>query len=206
MEYALISFDLQGTLTNSAFSDEFWMEMLPELYAKKYAVSTEAAKRSLKNIFEKIGVYDPRYYSIEYWLKELGVRENFHDLVLRMRHRPEFYRDTAELLKGLRALGHVLIISSSTTRQCIEVELGDHRVLFDRVFSSLDDCSMAGKPPEFYARIAQEMRIHPRAALHVGDSKEMDVENATSAGWHSFYFHKDTPRDALLAELKRTLL
>ena len=32
MKYKLICFDLQGTLSNTEFSDYFWFEVLPLLY------------------------------------------------------------------------------------------------------------------------------------------------------------------------------
>ena len=62
MKYKVISFDMQGTLTDSSFSDEFWMETLPSLYSKSKNVSLKEAKKILKEKFKDYGVYDYRWF------------------------------------------------------------------------------------------------------------------------------------------------
>ena len=68
----LISFDLQGVVSDATFSDTFWLEELPKLYAKRHNVDVAVAKRSLGDMFKAMGKYDLRYYDDAYWGAELG--------------------------------------------------------------------------------------------------------------------------------------
>ena len=57
----VLSLDLQGTLSDSSFSDYFWIELLPQKYAEKFNVSLTSAKEILKDKFEQYGKYDILY-------------------------------------------------------------------------------------------------------------------------------------------------
>jgi FMN phosphatase YigB (HAD superfamily) len=199
----IISFDLQGTLSDGAFSDEFWSETLPMLYARQKQISLQKAKELLRKKFNSWGRYDYRYYSQAYWLNELGI-SSFSSLVEGMKCKPLFYPDTVLLLEKLR-LRNKLIIVSSTTKEFLDLELGKHAKYFSEVFSSLDDFNIAGKPPELYIKIASILGVCPDEIFHVGDSEEMDVKNAKEAGWETFFFDRKIPRRQLLEKLERLL-
>jgi len=66
-----LSFDLQGTISDAKFSDNFWMELLPKEYTLKNNISLGKAKSILKDKFKQIGKYDILYYDDSYWSKEL---------------------------------------------------------------------------------------------------------------------------------------
>ena len=68
----ILSLDLQGTLSNSNFSDYFWLEFLPKKYAEKNEISLTKAKEVLKEKFQEYGKYDLRYYDDKYWSNLLG--------------------------------------------------------------------------------------------------------------------------------------
>src|SRR5687768_10382782 len=69
-----LSFDLQGVLSASDFSDYFWLEQLPGLYAKKQGIGLPAAKEILRSEFTAMGKYDLRYYDDAYWERRLGFQ------------------------------------------------------------------------------------------------------------------------------------
>ena len=198
MKYDVVSFDMQGTLTDSAFSDEFWLEVLPQLYARRHNMPLERAKSELRDFFARIGKYDYRYYSLQYWLDELGI--SAQDALKRIESRPQFFDDTRLLLEELKDRVTPVIVTSAT-REFIERELGDNKKYFKAVYSTLDDLNIAGKPAEVYKRIAQSLRVPPCRILHVGDSKEMDVDNARTAGCATFFFDNRQPREVNMNEL-----
>jgi len=204
MKFDIISFDLQGTLSDAAFSDEFWLETLPKLNAKYKRISLKKSKELLKNEFKKYGKYDSRYYSVKYWMKELEQNLSFEDLQKKMRNKPVFFDDTLGLIKTLQKKAKLIIISS-TTRDFIDVELGEHKTYFDEVYSSLDDFNIAGKPKEIYLKIANIMKTNPARILHIGDNYEMDIENANEAGFKTFYFDRSKPRTRLIEDLKKRI-
>jgi HAD superfamily hydrolase (TIGR01549 family) len=204
MKYKVISFDLQGTLSDHAFSDEFWLELLPRLYSESKNVSIEEAKEALKTKFKEYGRYDYRYYSVQYWIKELDPKLTFDDIRKRMRSKPLLFADTVKIIEELYGKV-ILIIISSTTNEFIESELGDKRKYFDHVYSSLDSFGIAGKPKELYLKIAEILGVKPFEMIHIGNSEESDIKNAQEAGLDTFFFDEKESRERLIAELKKIL-
>lgn len=204
MKYKVISFDLQGTLSDNAFSDEFWIKLLPTLYSESRKVSLEEAKEALRTRFKEYGKHDYRYYSIQYWIKELDLKLKFDDIRKQINSKPFLFADTLEIIEEL--YGKVkLIIISSTTNEFIDAELGDKRKYFDHVYSSLDNFGVAGKPKELYLKIAKILSIKPSEMIHIGNSEESDIRNAKEAGLHTFFFDEKVSRGKLIAELKKII-
>jgi 5'-nucleotidase len=204
MKYDLICFDLQGTLSDSAFSDEFWLETLPMLYARAKGISLNDAKLELGRQFRQFGKYDLRYYSVRHWLDILGMKLSFEELRKLIKTQPIFYQDTLRFLEKLQTKAMLGLISS-TTKEFIEAELGQNRRLFSFAYSSLDDFGIPGKPPSLYLEIARLHNTSPGRILYIGDSMEMDVINARAAGCSAFFFDKARPRDELIKELEKEI-
>ncbi|MDO8492491.1 MAG: HAD family hydrolase [bacterium] len=204
MKYKVISFDLQGTLSDDAFSDEFWLEFLPKLYSESRKVSLAEAKEALKNKFKEYGRYDYRYYSVRYWIKELDLKLKFDEIRRQINTKPFLFADTLEIIEEL--YGKVkLIIISSTTNEFIEAELGDKRKYFDHIYSSLDSFGIAGKPKELYLKIVEILGIKPSEMIHIGNSEESDIRNAKEAGLHTFFLDEKESRERLTAKLKKII-
>lgn len=201
-KFDLVSFDLQGTLSDSRFSDEFWLDLLPELYARHHRISSERARQDLKTQFATMGKYDRRYYSCEYWLQLLCPDQSFKQVISQLQAAPLLFLDSLLLVEELQK-EIPLIIVSTTTWDFINVELGSASRYFQHIYSTLDDLEIAGKPPQVFQKLAQEMGLNPERILHVGDCAEMDIKNAELAGWQSFYFDKKQPRERLLSELHK---
>lgn len=204
MEFEIVSFDLQGTLSDGAFSDEFWLETLPFLYAQKETIPLEKARNILKKQFKEFGKYDSRYYSLQYWLKELKIDFNFDQIMKLMKNKPHFFEDGKKLLKELNGKTNLIIISS-TTKEFIDVEMQGNEKYFSQIFSSLDQFNIPGKPKEVYQKIAQKLGVQNNKILHIGDSKEMDIDNAKKAGFHTFYFDNTLPRPVVIKQLREFL-
>ena len=204
MKYDIIAFDLQGTLSDSAFSDEFWMETLPLLYSKHNKLSLAQSKEELKKKFKEYGKYDYRYYSVDYWLKELNLELSFTELCKIIKSKPQFYNDSIELIKELNKKAALMIISS-TTKEFIKTELGKNKKYFKYIFSSIDDFNIAGKPKELYLKITQILNVSPEKIIYIGNDLEMDINNAKTAGYDTFFFDNNRSRKENIGELKRTL-
>ena len=199
----VISFDMQGTLTDAAFSDEFWLETLPALYAEKQEISVAEAKEILKKKFNEWGKNDYRYYSIKYWMKELEIH-SFKEIFKRIINKPHLYVDSLEILNNLYGKKKMIIISS-TTKEFISVELGRNKKYFSQIFSSLDDFNISGKPPKLYTEIAKVLEVKPEEILHIGDKYDMDIEHAKKAGLQTFYLKRKLPRKEVIETLKNIL-
>jgi 5'-nucleotidase len=202
--FDLISFDLQGTLSDSAFSDEFWLDLLPRLYAEKHGMAFEAAQEILKREFKSIGKYDPRYYSAQYWISSLCPHRSFSDVIARLVNKPLLFEDTLELVTRL-SMTKPLIIVSTTTHEFIDVELGPAASSFKHVYSSLDDFGVAGKTSDLFQEIASRLGVPNHRILHIGDCPEMDIANARQAGWQVFHFSRQCSRKENIFQLLQTL-
>ena len=72
-----ISFDLQGTITDSSFCDCFWIDILPEIYAIRNNISKVEAIKEIKREYGNNPTYSFKYYDNKYWsdLLEFDVIE-----------------------------------------------------------------------------------------------------------------------------------
>lgn len=195
---------MQGVLTDSAFSDEFWLETLPLLYAKSKKTDLERAKKILRRKFDEYGKYDYRYYSVNHWIKELNLKIGFDDIKKLIKNKPLFYKDIQKLLQNILGKFRIILIST-TTYDFIESEIGENKKYFNKIYSTLDDFNIAGKTKDVYEKIARENKVLPLEILHVGDNKEMDVKNAKKAGFKTLFFDDTKPREENIKNLKTIL-
>jgi len=202
MKYKLICFDLQGTLSNADFSDYFWFEVLPLLYKQsKGYLSIEEAKSELKKIFGEYGKYDYRYYSVSYWIKELGLNMTEDEAILLIKKDSVFYGDTLFLIQELNKTNCVIILST-TVRSFIKKELNGREELFQKTYSALDDFNSPGKTKEVYEQLARDYNIEPNEAINIGDNEEMDIVNSSKANWDNFFFDKKIERSVIIEQLR----
>lgn len=205
MPYSAISFDLQGTLSDSAFSDEFWLDLLPILYSERLNISIQDSKKALKEQFGTIGKYDRRYYCPLYWIDLLCPRVPLSQVFSRLSSKPLLYPQSVELIRELSQTT-TLIILSTTTTDFIKVELREAEVYFQNVYSCLDSFQIAGKTPQVFQQVAAILKSAPSNLLHIGDCKEMDIANAQAAGWHTYFVDKKLPVEVRFEQLKSFLL
>src|SRR5689334_19680915 len=88
MQYELISFDLQGTLSDAAFSKEAWSILLPQLYAKKRGIALEKAGEELRSHFQQVGRYDRSYYTFDDWLQPFDTTADCRDYFKKLQSTP----------------------------------------------------------------------------------------------------------------------
>lgn len=183
----VLSLDLQGTLSNSKFSDNYWQEILPIKYSQQYKISIEEAKNILKEKFKEYGIYNILYYDDKYWSNYLkfGTREELEKNNI----KPEI---NMELYNFISTIKLPKIIISTTTQLFIEIELKEKLKAFDKIYSCVDYFKTGGKTKEIYEKICKELNIKPNEMLHIGDNKIMDIENAKQAGVNTILFNNDT--------------
>lgn len=178
-----ISLDLQGTLSNSKFSDNFWFEIIPQKYAEKFKITIEEAKQVLKQKFKEYGVYNILYYDDKYWAQYLNfdVKQELDQSLIIPSINKEIYEyfDKINLPK---------IIISTTTDLFINYELKEKVKDFEKIYSCVDYFKIGGKTKEVYQKVAKELNVNPEEILHIGDNSLMDVENAKKAGVNAILY------------------
>ena len=69
----LVSFDMDGTITDLSFVDSVWLEGIPRLLAEKRAISLEDAKKYAKKEYDKVGRERLEWYDLKHWAKKFGL-------------------------------------------------------------------------------------------------------------------------------------
>src|SRR5581483_11237687 len=132
----LISFDLQGTLSASSFSDEFWLDLLPTLHADKHNMTLEQSRLQLEKEFQSKGKYDAIFYDHRLRLNNLLSEWNFSSLINRLKTRPVLDNKMMYIVKNIPS--HIpRILLSATTREFIDLELGNEKQHFYKTISSI---------------------------------------------------------------------
>ena len=193
-----ISLDLQGTLSDSKFSDNFWLEILPQKYSEHFNISIDESKKILKEKFKEYGVYNILYNDDKYWSEYLGFDTN-EELSL-SGITPELNKD---LFDFINTLDLPKIIISTTTDLFINAELDDKVNIFDKIYSCVDYFKIGGKTENVYKTICDELNIKPSEMIHIGDNKTMDIENARKAGVNAILFDNNT--ENVINEIKKLL-
>ena len=186
-----ISFDMDGTLVDSEFTDWVWSYGVPTLYAKKHTLSFDDAKASVEREYHKVGDGAAEWYDIKYWLRFFQLETSWEVLLRQFADKIRVYPDVDHLLDRLRERSP-LVLTSNAGREFIEVEMeatGLHRY-FDHIFSATSDFREVKKTPRVYRRILQNLRVEPEELVHVGDHYEFDYLVPRALGIHAFYLDR----------------
>lgn len=186
----VLSFDVDGTLVDGRFADQFWNDGVPRLYAKKEGISFGDAKSYLHERYNKIGDGDLRWYLPEYWYNELGINENPKDLVKEYIDDIHIFPEVAGVLDRLSER-YMLVASSNAPRIFLEESLKGLCGYFKHAFSSTTDFEMVKKAPDFYLTVSELLHIKPGEVVHVGDHFEFDYEVPRKAGMASCFLDRD---------------
>lgn len=181
-----VSFDLQGTITDSEFCDFWWISILPKKYAEKKEITEEEAKKEISKILGEKEKYNINYYDDSFWSKKLGI-DVLQELV-KAKKTPKIDKKFIEYIKKIE---QKKIIISTTTNLFIDKELGKEKEIFDKIYSCVDYFEIGGKTPDVFIKVCDELGIKPSEILHIGDNYEMDVENARKAGVNAIHFKGD---------------
>ena len=192
----VLSLDLQGTLSDSSFSNFFWIELLPQKYAEKFNVSLVFAKEILKERFKQYGQYNILYYDDNYWSNYLGF--NTLEELKKIKIQPSINN---ELYNLIQSIDIPKIIISTTTNIFIKYELKNKVKDFKKIYSCVDYFQTGGKTKKVFLDVCKELKVKPNEVLHIGDSKTMDVENAKLAGVNAILYENDINK--LKLELKK---
>ena len=191
----IVSFDMDGTLIDSEFTDWVWKHGVPSLYSEKTGTSFEEAKSHIEKEYDKIGESALEWYDIKYWLRFFHLEEDWRTLLRQYAHRISVYPDVLPTLERLRDK-FPLILTSNAAREFIEVELettglGEY---FDHIFSVTSDFGAVKKMTEVYRRICMTLRVDPGEMVHVGDHYEFDYLVPRTLGIQAFFLDRSKQR------------
>ena len=171
--------DMDGTLLDLRFDNRFWMDHLPEMYARQNGMELEKAKDRLFQAFtEKQGTLD--WYCIDYWSERLQMdipllKQDLKHLIGPRPHAMEF-------LQALGESGKRRVLVTNAHPDSIEIKMlnSDLGNDLDRVLTSHD----FGFPKEeqaFWQALRETEPFELANTLFIDDSKAV-LESAHRFG------------------------
>jgi len=171
--------DMDGTLLDLAFDNYFWLEVVPQEYARARQLPLATAAAEIRDRYQAVVGTLP-WYCIDHWTVQLGL--DLQNLKRRHRHRIRYLPRAETFLSRARELGKRLILVTNAHRitlaiKCEQTAIDRH---MDIVVSS-HDYGCEKERPDFWARLEQEHGIERSRALLIEDSLAV-LRTATTFG------------------------
>jgi putative hydrolase of the HAD superfamily len=188
----VVSFDLDGTITDSSFADSVWLDGIPRVYALEKRISLEDAKREVKSEYDKVGRGKLEWYSLDYWIKKFGLNISPSEVLKSYKHRIKIFPEVPRVLENLKSKKFRLIVISNAQREFVDLELEETHIThyFDRVFSSTSDFRLIKDAAGLYSGVCRICDIVPQEMAHVGDDRYFDFEVPKRLGILAFYLDR----------------
>jgi putative hydrolase of the HAD superfamily len=188
----IVSFDLDGTLTDISFVDSVWLEGMPRQYALKNHVPFEVAKRRVIGEYGKVGRERLEWYDMSYWIRRFGLDVSAKEILSSFEHRIMIYPEVHDVLEMLREKGFRLIIVTNARREFADLELEKTNILpyFERVFSSTSDFGLVKNAVGVYRKVCSICDVLPGEVVHVGDDRSFDFDVPSKLGIMAFYLDR----------------
>jgi putative hydrolase of the HAD superfamily len=187
----IVSFDMDGTLIESEYTDWVWHHGIPDLYAEKTGLPFEEAKDFVVREYRKVGEAGIDWYDIKYWFRLFELGMDWKTLMERYTDKIRVYPDVHPILDRLKD-SFRLVLTSNAGREFIDVEMEATGLAgyFDQIFSATSDFGEVKKTPRFYRRICEILKIQPEEMAHVGDHYEFDYLVPRDLGIQAFYLDR----------------
>jgi len=188
----IVSFDMDGTITDLSFVDSVWLEGIPRLLAAKKEISFEDAKKYAKAEYDKIGRERLEWYDLNHWADKFNLNVSPHEVLSSYQHRIKVFPEVREVLEGLRSAGFRLIIVSNARREFLDLELEKIGIghYFERVFSSTSDFGATKKTADLFKQVCGICNVSPDEMVHVGDDQCFDFQIPRKMGIRAFYLDR----------------
>jgi putative hydrolase of the HAD superfamily len=188
----LVSFDLDGTITDTSFVDSVWLEGIPRLYASKKNLPLDDAKRLVKREYDKIGRERLEWYDPSYWIEKFGLHVSPKELLNSFESKIRIFPEVREVLEEIRVRGLKQIIVSNARREFVDLEIDKTNIAhyFERVFSATSDFGQIKKSVDIFQKVCNICRITPGEMIHVGDDRLFDFEIPRKLGIPAFYLDR----------------
>ena len=189
----IISLDMDGTLVNSRFVDQVWMEGMPRLFAERTGLDFPAAREYVIGEYMKIGSDHLEWYDLKFWIDKFGLSMGKDELLELYEDEIEVYPEVEEVLE-LLSESYELVVTSNAAREFIDIELDGLQGYFREVFSATSDFREVKKSPLLYGAICAHLDARPFEVLHIGDHYSYDYESALDAGLDALFLDRKGER------------
>jgi len=191
-EFKVISFDLDGTLTNSSFAESVWLREIPKAYALKYNISITKAKKIVFTNYSKIGNEKLEWYNVSFWLNKFNLNIQPQELLSSCKDKIKLFDDVMFILKKLSKLKKSLIVISNAKREFVDLEINQTGIsnFFDHIFSATSDYNLIKNSPTIYLKVCEIYGISPTQMVHIGDDYKFDFQVPNEIGIKAIFLDR----------------
>jgi len=184
----IVSFDMDGTLTDMEFVNSVWEEGVPKLYALKNQVSFEEARRKMRGEYDKVGKEKLEWYDLGYWLNKFDLDASPEQVLNSFRERIRVFEEVPRVLEKLRNKGYRLIVITNARREFVDLEMRQTGIqgYFERIFSSPSDFKLTKNGTTVYEKVCAACEVSPNQLVHIGDDPDFDFEIPKKLGINAF--------------------
>jgi len=188
----IISFDLDGTITDSSFANSVWLEKIPKLYAQKNNISINKAKKTVFENYKEIGNEKLEWYDIAYWLTKFNLDIKPKDLLNSSKDKIKLFDDVSNTLNKLSKLKKRVIIISNARREFVDLEINQTGIekFFDHIFSATSDFNLVKNKPTIFLKVCMICEISPSEMIHIGDNYKFDYEIPHKMGINAIFLDR----------------
>jgi len=203
----VLSFDLDGTITDILFVNSVWLEGIPRLYAAKNGLSPEDARNRVMREYGKVGKDRLEWYDLGYWIVKFGLTISPEEVLNSFQRRIRLFPEVPGVLKECKDMGFRLVVVTNARREFVDLELEKTQIghYFERVFSSTSDFGLIKKSVRVYRKVCSICCISPEEMIHVGDDRCFDFEVPSRLGISAFYLDRtgENSGDHVVKSLKQ---
>jgi len=184
----VISFDMDGTLTDLSFVDSVWLEGIPKLFAQKHQISFEEARKRVRSEFDKVGNEKLEWYDLSYWLDKFRIDASPQQVLKSFREKIRVFQDVPIVLENLKNRGCRLIVITNARREFVDIEMQQTGIqgFFERIFSSPSDFRLTKNATRVYENVCNACEISPCQMIHIGDDQDFDFIVPKKLGINAF--------------------
>lgn len=167
-EIETVFLDMDGTLLDLHFDNQFWLEHVPLRYAQKHDLSVDEAKQQLFPRFRSVeGTID--WYCVDYWSRELGM--DISTLKRELSHLIRVRPHVGEFLQALRISGKRVALLTNAHHKVIELKMAQTGLAghFDHMICA-HAFRVPKEDPRFWPQLAAEDGFEAHSTLFVDDS------------------------------------
>jgi len=174
--------DMDGTLLDLNFDNQFWKNLLPQRYAERHGLDTESAHEILSPLFKEVeGQLE--WYCLDYWSAQLALdvpalKRELAELIEILPHVVDFLCAVKALEKRL-----VLVTNAHPKSFELKMEKTELRHWFDQIVIA-HELGLPKENPQFWERLHAVEPFQPERALMVDDSLSV-LRSARNAGIHT---------------------
>jgi HAD superfamily hydrolase (TIGR01509 family) len=176
---ATVLLDMDGTLLDLHFDNYFWLEYVPQHYARRYGLDLTAARCELRGRYRAVeGTL--QWYCIDFWSRELGL--DIIALKHEVSHKIAVHARVEPFLEAVRRSGRRLVLVTNAHGDSLDLKLAKTGI--GRYFHRLFSAHQLGMPKEdtrFWGALTRAEPYQPDATLLVDDNVEV-LRSAARAG------------------------